>query len=1326
MLEKTKTHYTAFYAVLMVLVILPYQFVRPASASPYGAIPVNTSSSGIRSAIAPGIAGSLLNMMVASLDGDDVEESVIVVTDAGVFAVKLGVNESSLDLFYPSPSRVLDFAVLSDSDGNGRNEIAIATYDISLPNIVVFDSGTGQELWHHRHEVLTYDSKEEYASDFVKRQTFTWSIARVDDLNGDAKKELVVGSWDTVLMLDGASGNELWSFQADNDVWQVSSADDVTGDGKPDILAGTQDGTVYLIDGFSGALRWSVALSEPYVTETKTVNRAIWDVFSIKDVLGDATPAVVASSEDGYVYLLDGSNGDVVWDYQAFEISVPSTTQTEFWGANFFNLRAFPIEDIIIVLDNSESSTAVQAINSKTGTLDWEKTGLTPSFYDVEIASNVVDNFTEPGLLLPMGSSFSAELGQMVEEILVIDGDGNEIDVFRVPVANYYATAGRTRIVDVMTDVSGDARADVALALDGGTMILFSPVNGKVLSDFPWVRETILQEGDFVGNDSPDVLLISKEYPMDGGEADRFTSRMFAVIDGATCSVSWSYFVPWDEYLKTGGLRGVQAVSDVNDDDKSDIMYYTGPSDFDRMVSWHEIRYNAYYGPQIYATAVSGMNGEVIWSTTVPSWSLTTKPADSNSTTDESARAFVNCTGFLGNLNGTFMDDNEFHSFTNDSSGLARVPYRIDLNPYLIHDPPEYPTLKGMGNLEIRVKAGVSDTSGLAFAGLQIWKRNTTELMDIASTAFNFTEPKELNFTLLADDLDSYAKFPGDPWAGDAQLTLFVTVDTGNVTQTIRVFVDLVQFTFHNPCKENVPNGVNPEKRYNIYSIDQLDDVDGDGFRDFVVGSSPQVFYVVSGCTGKDILNRMQLTYQADNVTIKSEHVYAHAIDDITGDGKRDVVLAGEWGEEPNNLRIVSSDGNFTNQVSFISELENFDPMTVHVIDDVNGDDMPDLSVFTHEEEAPYIRVLGSPNFDVTHFQIRRDINPTIKYAAGDLDGDGVKDTIVAAPWVEEGSSIFVLSGTTGSTIWTWDLGRMEVWRWQEMLFKGFESIEFMPATVVDDITGDGVDDLVIAYTDENPKQAHEIAIINVKDAALHSTISFKAGKARAGDWTLKIPALGMMQFRDLTGDGSKELAFSIFYPPSDEQWVTEYVVVDYRSSSDAKILLRTPFTSLSMLDTQEYVVLNTYAGAIIFPNLDFGVSITQPENTEKSFSGEVTLAWDVEGEIVLQEVFLDGFSYGRVDGNSLILDLASGRHAVEVKVTDRFGVSASDTLFINVQRDNSLYLVLNVIFAVAIVNLIIWKLVGRRILHKLRPKFKSHPSSNQRTHTKKNGGAPS
>jgi len=1306
----------------MVLVILPYQFVRPASVSPYGAIPANTSSSGIRSTIAPGIVGSLLNMMVASLDGDGVEESVIVVTDAGVFAVKLGVNESSLDLFYPSPSRVLDLAVLSDSDGNGRNEIAIATYDVSLPNIVVFDSGTGQELWHHRHEVLTYDFAEAYASDFVKRQTFTWSIAGVDDLNGDAKKELVVGSWDTVLMLDGASGNELWSFQTDSDIWQVSSADDATGDGKPDVLAGTQNGTVYLIDGFSGTLRWSVALSEPYVFETGTVNRAIWDVFSIKGVLSDATPAVVASSEDGYVYLLDGSNGTVVWNYQSFEISVPSTAQTDFEGTDFFNLRAFSMEDItgdfapdIIVLDNSGSNTAVQAINSKIGTLVWEKTGLTSSFYDVETASNVVANLTV--LLLPTGNSFSAELGQMVEEILVINGEnGNEIDVFRVPVANYYATAGNTRIVDVMTDVSGDEVPDVALALDGGTIILVSPVDGKVFSDFSWVRKTILQEGDFVGNTSTDILLISKESTMGGWQADRFTSRMFAVIDGATCLVSWSYFVPWDEYLKTGGLRGVQAISDVNGDGKSDIIYYTGPSDFDTMVSGRETSYNAYYGPQVKATVVSGMNGEVIWSTTVPSWSLTTKSADFNSTTED-ITYLVHGEGFSRNLSDTFMDDGVFHSFTNDSSGLARVPYRIDLNPYLIWSPFGYPTFRGMGNLEVRVKAKVNDTSGLAFAGLQIWKRNTTELVDIDSKAFNFTELKELNFTLSADELDSYAKFPGDPW--NAQLTLFMTV---NVTQTIRVFVDLVQFTFHNPCRENVPKDVSREKRYNIYSIDQLDDVDGDGFRDFVVGSS-QIFYIVSGHTGKDILNRMQLMYHTANVTIQSWHVYAHAIDDITGDGKRDIVLSGDG---PNNLQTVSSDGNFTNQISFMSQLRNFDPITVHVIDDVNGDNMPDLSVFIQEEEAPYIRVLGSPNFNVTHFQIRWDINPTVKYAAGDLDGDGVKDTIVTAPRGEEGASIFVLSGATGSTIWTWDLGRMEVWTWEKTFLKGFEATEFMPATVVDDITGDGVDDLVIAYTDQNPEQAHEIAVINVKDATLHSTISFKERTARAGDWTLKIPVLGMTQFLDITGDGSKELAFSISYPPSREEWMTEYVVVDYRSSNDAKILLRTPFTSLSMVDTQEYVVLNTYVGAILFPNLDFGVSITQPENTEKSFSGEVTLAWDVEGEIALQEVFLDGLSYGRVDGNSLILNLASGRHAVEVRVTDRFGVSASDTLFITVQRNNSLYQVLNVIFGVAIVNLIIWKFVGGRILGKLRPKFKSRPSSNQRTHTKKNGGASS
>jgi outer membrane protein assembly factor BamB len=79
----------------------------------------------------------------------------------------------------------------------------------------------------------------------------------------------------------------------------------------------------------------------------------------------------------------------------------------------------------------------------------------------------------------------------------------------------------------------------------------------------------------------------------------------------------------------------------------------------------------------------------------------------------------------------------------------------------------------------------------------------------------------------------------------------------------------------------------------------------------------------------------------------------------------------------------------------------------------------------------------------------------TMAGSVGDVDGDGMPEVIVSELWhyKTEGQSLIVLNGEDGS----------EVWRYTT---DGFREEGFGPSPLLEDINGDGIDDLLIASMD--------------------------------------------------------------------------------------------------------------------------------------------------------------------------------------------------------------------------------------------------------------------
>ncbi len=183
---------------------------------------------------------------------------------------------------------------------------------------------TGRKLWHQESVHgstagcavdLTRDGKQEVV---CGTEYYWWPAAKPDtgerlwgygtkggpgcnavaagDVNGDGNNEVVFGGADTLLQVVSNEGKLIWSLNTGDEVTSVSCAD-VNADGKAEILATSLSFNVYCVDG-EGKLIWRTGLPNQLRCSVVYDN-------------GDGM-RVAAGCDDGNVYLLDASDGQVL------------------------------------------------------------------------------------------------------------------------------------------------------------------------------------------------------------------------------------------------------------------------------------------------------------------------------------------------------------------------------------------------------------------------------------------------------------------------------------------------------------------------------------------------------------------------------------------------------------------------------------------------------------------------------------------------------------------------------------------------------------------------------------------------------------------------------------------------------------------------------------------------------------------------------------------------------------------------------------------------------------------------------------------------------
>lgn len=312
---------------------------------------------------------------------------------------------------------------MPDADGDSLADVLIATpggYDPPGRSLLMVSGASGEIIWQwSAYQSVPGGTGWGYSCDWMEDQTgddypevvggfgtsgssgtglaacldgisgdtlwTTWAedavedIMAVPDANGDQVQEICLGiggnsyASNTLVLLDGATGQELWAVDGGGDVMGLTLAD--RQDTSPLIVTSTWDGQCRAFN-LGGIEQWA----------NTSVGGWLLDVTGGPDLNADGIAEVAVAADNGGTVCLDGFDGTVVWAYPT-----GSNTWSVAWAESVY-IGGQPVP---CVAGGAVNGRRVTLVDATTGQLVWEQ-DFAERVYNVNVVPSLEPSYPSP------------------------------------------------------------------------------------------------------------------------------------------------------------------------------------------------------------------------------------------------------------------------------------------------------------------------------------------------------------------------------------------------------------------------------------------------------------------------------------------------------------------------------------------------------------------------------------------------------------------------------------------------------------------------------------------------------------------------------------------------------------------------------------------------------------------------------------------------------------------------------------------------------------------------------------------------------------------
>ncbi len=199
-------------------------------------------------------------------------------TEGKVFGIN-GANGTQMWEFTTGGSSVWALSQVDDISGDGYNDIVAGDF---AGNYYALNATNGSMLWYGNIGTCL----------IIRFET-------LNDVNGDGHPDIAIArsSIDNAVVIDGFTGQNIWSHPVADQPWVVDKIADITGDGINDIVWGTlfQSNYGYFLDGATGAELGSIS-----------VGTAVDAIAGIPDIANDGSWEMIIGERNGTVLCVSG------------------------------------------------------------------------------------------------------------------------------------------------------------------------------------------------------------------------------------------------------------------------------------------------------------------------------------------------------------------------------------------------------------------------------------------------------------------------------------------------------------------------------------------------------------------------------------------------------------------------------------------------------------------------------------------------------------------------------------------------------------------------------------------------------------------------------------------------------------------------------------------------------------------------------------------------------------------------------------------------------------------------------------------------------------